>query len=158
MADAQLSASPAGLALVLAAAALWAGYIVLGKRVADRSSRAGGSGLDDLAVGMAVAAVVLSPLALTTGPVWGSPTLLSLGLGVGVLSSVVPYALDQVVMRRVGRARFALLLALLPATATVVGLVVLAQVPTVVEVVGIVAVVAAVAVSGRSSGPETLAS
>lgn len=151
MADVQLSASPAGLAFVLCAAALWAGYIVLGKRVSDGGARRGGSGLDDLAVGMAVAAVLLSPLALTTGPAWGSPTLLSLGLGVGVLSSVVPYALDQVVLARVGRARFALLLALLPATAAVVGLLVLRQVPAPLEALGIVAVVAAVAVSGRSS-------
>ncbi|GAB2937261.1 EamA family transporter [Rhodococcus aerolatus] len=146
MADVQLTASPAGLAFILAAAALWAGYIVLGKRVSD-----GGSGLDSLAVGMAVAAVLLSPLGLGTGPAWTSPSLLVLGLGVGVLSSVVPYALDQVVLRRVGRARFALLLALLPATATAVGVLVLRQVPSPQEAAGILAVVAAVAVSGRSA-------
>jgi inner membrane transporter RhtA len=145
IADVQLGASPAGLAFVLAAAALWAGYIVLGKRVSD-----GGSGLDDLGVGLAVATVVLAPLVLTTGAVWGSPRLLVLGIGVGVLSSVVPYALDQVVLRRVGRARFALLLALLPATAVIVGLVVLRQVPSLPEVVGIVLVVAAIALTGRS--------
>lgn len=146
VADVQLGTSPAGLAFVLAAAALWAGYIVLGKRVSD-----GGSGLDDLAVGLAVATVLLSPLALGTGAVWGSPSLLALGIGVGVLSSVVPYALDQVVLRRVGRARFALLLALLPATAAVVGVVVLRQVPSLPEVVGIVLVVAAIALTGRSA-------
>lgn len=147
VADVQLTASPAGLAFVLAAAALWAGYIVLGKRVSD-----GGSGLDALAVGLAVATVALSPLSLGTGAVWGSPSLLGLGVGVGVLSSVVPYALDQVVLRRVGRARFALLLALLPATAAVVGVVVLRQVPSLPEGLGIVLVVTAIALAGRS-GP-----
>lgn len=146
IADVQLTASPAGLAFVLAAAALWAGYIVLGKRVSD-----GGSGIDDLAVGLAVAAVLLSPLSLSTGAVWTSPSLLVLGLGVGVLSSVVPYVLDQVVLSRVGRARFALLLALLPVTAAVVGVLVLRQVPTVGELVGIVLVVLALVVTGRSS-------
>lgn len=146
IADVQLTASPAGLAFVLAAAALWAGYIVLGKRVSD-----GGSGIDDLAVGIAVAAVLLSPLSLTTGAVWTAPSLLVLGLGVGVLSSVVPYVLDQVVLSRVGRSRFALLLALLPATAAVVGVLVLRQVPTVGELVGIVLVVLALVVTGRSS-------
>ena len=75
------------------------------------------------------------------------------GLGVGVLSSVVPYVLDQVVLRRVGTARFAVLLALLPATATIVGLVLLAQLPGPAEAVGIAAVVAAVALRSRDGDP-----
>jgi inner membrane transporter RhtA len=144
IADVRWSGSPVGVLLALAAAAMWAGYIVLGKRVAG-----GGNGIDDLAVGMAVAAVLLSPLALGAGPVLSSPRLLVLAVGVGVLSSAVPYALDQVVLRRVGRARFALLLALLPATASVVGLVLLAQVPRQVEALGILAVVAAVSLRSR---------
>lgn len=149
IADVQLAGSPVGFALALVAAAFWAGYIVLGKRVAT-----GGSGLDDMTVGFVVAAVLLCPLAVGTGPAWGSPMLLLLGAGVGVLSTVVPYALDQVVLRRLGQARFALLLALLPATASVVGLLVLFQVPRPVEAVGIVAVIVAVALrsrDGRSS-------
>ncbi len=153
IADVQLTANPAGLVFILLAAALWAGYIVLGKRVSD-----GGSGLDDLAVGLAVGAVVLSPLAAGTGAVWTSPWLLVLGVGVGVLSSVVPYALDQVVLARVGRARFALLLALLPATAAVVGLLVLAQVPTWPEAAGITLVVAAVVLTGRAQRADPVES
>jgi inner membrane transporter RhtA len=66
----------------------------------------------------------------------------------------VPYALDQVVLRRVGRGRFAVLLALLPATATVVGLLALAQVPTPGEALGIAAVVGAVALRSRDGDPE----
>ena len=77
------------------------------------------------------------------------------GLGVGVLSSVVPYVLDQVVLRRVGTARFAVLLALLPATATVVGLVLLAQLPGPAEAVGIAAVVGAVALRSRDGDPPS---
>jgi len=100
-------------------------------------------------VGFAVAAALISPLALTVTPAFGDPVLLLLGAGVGVASSVVPYVLDQVVLRRVGRGRFALLLALLPLTATVVGLVVLAQVPTPLEAAGIAAVVAGVALRSR---------
>jgi len=144
IADVQWSGSPSGVLLALTAAALWAGYIVLGKRVAG-----GGAGIDDLAVGLAVAAVVLSPLALRAAPVVHSPRLLLLAVGVGVLSSVVPYVLDQVVLRRAGRARFALLLALLPATASVVGLVALRQVPRALEAVGILAIVAAVLLRTR---------
>lgn len=145
IADVRWSGSPLGVLFALVSAALWAGYILLGRRVA-----ATGFGVDGLAVGFAVATVGLSPLALGTGPVWGSPRLLLLGIGVGVLSTVVPYALDQVVLRRgVDRARFAVLLALLPVTATLTGLVLLAQVPSLPEALGILAVVAGVALRSR---------
>ncbi|MFC5062892.1 EamA family transporter [Actinomycetospora atypica] len=144
IADVRLEGSPAGVAFALAAALLWAAYIVLGARVSQGSGSTG-EGVDGLAIGFVVAAVVLSPLALTAAPIAGEPLLLGSALALGVLSSVVPYVLDQVVLRRVGRARFALLLALLPLTATVVGLVGLAQVPAPLEALGIAAVVVGVA-------------
>jgi inner membrane transporter RhtA len=150
IADVRWSATPAGVAWALGAAAMWAAYIVLGALVAT-----GGNGVDDLATGFAAAAVLLSPLLLVPpgpGALVGLDVLV-LGLGVGVLSSVVPYVLDQVVLRRVGRARFAVLLALLPATATVVGLVTLGQVPGRTEALGIAAVVAAVALRSRDGDP-----
>ena len=156
IADVRLAGSPAGVALALLAAALWAGYIVLGARV-SRAGAGVGDGIDDLTVGFVVAAVLLSPLALAAGPAFSSPGLLALGVGVGVASSVVPYVLDQVVLRRVGRVRFAVLLALLPLTATVIGLVGLAQVPRPLEAVGIAAVVAGVVVRSvavRSGRPR----
>jgi len=153
IADVRWSADPLGLVWAMAAAALWAAYIVLGARVAQA-----GNGVDDMAVGFAVAAVMLSPVLLIGVPggpaTLVEPAVLVLGLGVGVLSSVVPYALDQVVLRRVGRARFAVLLALLPATATVVGLLALAQVPTPGEALGIAAVVGAVALRSRDGDPQ----
>ena len=153
IADVRWSGSPSGVVWALAAAALWAAYIVLGKRVAGA-----GNGLDDMAVGFAVAAVVLSPLLLLPGGGTGlaalaDPVVLVLAVGVGVLSSVVPYVLDQVVLRRVGQARFAVLLALLPATATIVGLIALRQVPSPLEGVGIAAVVVAVALRSRDGDP-----
>ena len=153
IADVRWSAATLGLVWALAAAAMWAAYILLGSRVAS-----GGNGIDDLAVGFAVAAVVLLPVLLLgverPGALW-DPAVLLLGLGVGVLSSVVPYVLDQVVLRRVGKARFAVLLALLPATATVVGLVALAQVPGAAEALGIAAVVGAVALRSRDGDPPS---
>ena len=133
---------------------MWAVYIVLGARIATV-----GNGIDDMAVGFAAAAVVLSPVLLLGNPRGPAalldPVVLVLGLGVGVLSSVVPYVLDQVVLRRVGRARFAVLLALLPATATVVGFAVLAQVPGAAEALGITAVVGAVALRSRDGDPPS---
>jgi inner membrane transporter RhtA len=149
IADVQWAGSASGVLWALAAATAWAGYIVLAKRVAQ-----GGNGVDGLAVGFAVASVLLVPLVLGSGRVWGSPRLLLLGVGVGVLSSVLPYVLDQVVLRRIGRARFAVLLALLPVTAALVGLVALGQVPGWAEGAGILAVMVAVMLRSRDDDPE----
>jgi inner membrane transporter RhtA len=135
-----LGLAATGVVLIADVRLMWATYIVLGKQVAR-----GGSGLDDMTVGFTIAAVLLCPLALGTGPAWGSPTLLVMTAGVGVLSTVLPYALDQVVLRRIDRAQFALLLALLPAVASVIGLVVLGQLPHPMEAVGISAIALAVA-------------
>ncbi len=128
--------------------------MVLGTVVADA-----GRGLDSLAVGMGAAALVLAPIGLTPQllkdpSVFAHPATWLLGLGIGLLSSVVPYALDQVVLRSVGRARFALLLALLPTTATVVGFLVLLQLPTAGEALGIAFVVVAVALGGVERRPR----
>ncbi len=144
IADVRLEGSTLGVLFALGAAAAWAGYILLGKRVA-----LGGNGIDSLAIGFAAATVLLSPLAVGTGQVWASPRMLLLGIGVGVLSTVVPYVLDQVVLRKVGQARFAVLLALLPVTAGVTGFLLLAQVPGLVEALGTLAVVAGVALRSR---------
>lgn len=140
-----------GIAFALIAAGLWAGYILLGKRVADA-----GSGLDLLAVGVALAAVVLAPVLLglqhsTDASVFADPRTWLYGAGVGVLSSAIPYALDQHVLAVIGRERFALLLALLPATAAVVGAVMLAQFPTVGETVGIALVMLALVVTATTA-------
>jgi inner membrane transporter RhtA len=144
IADVRLEGSLLGVVFALAAALAWAGYIVLGTRV-SRAAGTAGEGIDGLAIGFVVATVLFCPLALTVGRIAASPVLLGSALALGVLSSVVPYVLDQVVLRRLGRARFALLLALLPLTATVVGLVGLAQIPAPPEAVGIAAVVGGVA-------------
>ncbi|BBX67575.1 EamA family transporter [Mycolicibacterium psychrotolerans] len=151
LAGAQTGVDGAGVAFALLAAALWAGYILLGKRVADA-----GAGIDSLAVGMAVAALLSAPVLLGAqgvidASVLTEPRTWLLGAGVGVLSSAIPYALDQPVLARVGRARFALLLAMLPATAAVVGAVALAQRPDGAEIAGIALVMAALALSARAA-------
>jgi inner membrane transporter RhtA len=141
LADVHLAGSPDGLALAVAAGIAWAGYIVLGHRMAaDEGIRP----QDGLALGMAIGAVGFAPLLLhSAGPALVSPVLLAACLAVGVASSVVPYALEQVAMRRLPRAKFALLLALLPATATIVGAIILGQVPGLAEAAGIALVVVA---------------
>jgi inner membrane transporter RhtA len=142
LADVRWSGSPAGVAFALLAAALWAVYIVLGHRVA-----AAGAAEDGLAGGTVLGALALLPIgAPAVAPALDRPGVIAAGLAVGLLSSVVPYALDQVVLARMGRSAFALLLSLLPATATAVGFVALRQVPTAAEAVGIGLVVLGVAV------------
>ena len=74
--------------------------------------------------------------------------VLALAMAPGLLSNVIPYRIDQAVMRRIDPHRFALLQALLPVTATLVGLAVLAQVPSGREVFGIGLVILAIA-AGR---------
>jgi inner membrane transporter RhtA len=74
------------------------------------------------------------------------PIALLAGVGVGISSSVIPYISDQLAMRRLARATYALMVSLLPATATVIGIVVLAQVPSWSELLGVTLVIVGVAV------------
>lgn len=142
--DVRWAGSPLGVALAFANCALFVLYIVLGHRLAADGGRAG---IDRLGVAMLVAAVVVTPLGLGTAlPAFASWALLGAGVAVGVCSSVIPYVCDQLAMARLSRATFALLLALLPAMATLIGVVVLRQVPTFAELCGIALVVLGVAV------------
>jgi inner membrane transporter RhtA len=133
----------AGLVAISVAAALWAGYILLGRRVAHR-----GSGVAGLSVAMTAGALGLAPFFVSSaGVVLTDPRLAAAVVGVAVLSSVVPYAIEQVVLRRVSAATFAVLLATLPTTAVAVGAVVLRQWPHPVDLVGLALVSGAIALT-----------
>ena len=134
-----------GVGFALLAATFWAGYIVLGARVAQS-----GSGVDGLGVGMLIGAVVIAPVtAGGLGTVIVVPLLGLAAVATGLFSNAVPYAIDQVVLARIDRSRFALLQSLLPVTATIVGFVALAQRPSMGELVGILAVAAAIVLAGE---------
>jgi inner membrane transporter RhtA len=142
--DVVLAGEPLGVALAAANAVLFALYIVLGARVAERGAAAG---IDGLAAAMLSAAVVVTPIGgWAVLPALTDPVAIAAGIGVGVSSSVIPYVCDQLALARMQRATYALMVSLLPATATVIGIVVLGQLPTAVEVLGVALVVAAVAV------------
>jgi inner membrane transporter RhtA len=79
-------------------------------------------------------------------PAIGDRVAIAAGLAVGVASSVIPYVCDQLAMARLPRATYALLVSLLPATATVIGIVVLSQLPSTPEAAGVALVVGGVAV------------
>ena len=140
-----LSGSLAGVAYALAAGALWAAYIVIGHRLALASEL---RAQDGLAAGLAFGAIALAPLfAWRTGRVFEDAGVAGRAVVVGVASSVVPYALEQLAMRRLARHRFAVMLALLPATAAVMGAVVLGQVPSAADAGGIALVIGAIALT-----------
>lgn len=157
----RLEGDPLGVAFAAANAALFAAYIVLAHRASQsgaltgtdgRRSAAGDggggalSGIDGLAAAMVVAAVVVTPIGgWEVVGVLDDPVALAAGVGVGVCSSVVPYVADQLAMRKLPRATYALLVALLPATATVIGIVVLTQMPSAREAVGVALVIGGVA-------------
>ncbi|WP_307936271.1 EamA family transporter [Salinispora arenicola] len=147
--DVRLVAEPLGIAFAAANAVLFAAYIVLGHRVAHSRHL---HGIDGLALSMLLAAVIALPIGIwDAAPAVVDVVALAAGVGIGVSSSVIPYVTDQLAMARLPRATYALLVCLLPATATVVGIIVLAQVPTAPEVVGVVLVVAGVAVHQAQS-------
>jgi inner membrane transporter RhtA len=139
----RLEGEPLGVALAFANAVLFAAYIVLAHRAARHDAL---SGIDGLAISMLAAAVFVTPLGgWEVLPALGDPVAVLAGVGVGVCSSVVPYVSDQLAMRRLPRATYALMVSLLPATATVIGVAVLAQVPSLTEVAGVALVIAGVA-------------
>jgi inner membrane transporter RhtA len=140
-----------GLALAFANAGLFALYIVLADRVAKRP---GLRGIDGLAASMLVAAVVVTPIGgVEAAPAFSDPVGLLAGVGVGVSSSVIPYVSDQLALARLSRATYALMVSLLPAMATVIGIVVLTQVPSPAEITGVALVVAGVAIHRESRDP-----
>jgi inner membrane transporter RhtA len=142
--DVRLAGEPLGVALAFANAVLFALYIVLAHRVAQHGAI---GGIDGLAASMFVAAVVVTPLGgWAAVPAAGDPVALLAGAGVGICSSVIPYVFDQLAMRRLARATYALMVSLLPATATVIGVIVLAQVPSATELAALALVIAGVAV------------
>ena len=142
--DVRIVGEPLGFALAFANCALFALYIVLGHRVASAPGAV--SSVDRLGAAMGVAAVAALPIGLADAmPAFSHPPLLLAAIGVGVSSSVIPYVCDQLAMRRLPRATFALLLSLLPATAAIIGFLVLRQTPSMMEMIGVALVVGGVA-------------
>jgi inner membrane transporter RhtA len=134
---------PLGYLFAFANCALFMLYVVLGHRAAKDGAA---TGIDRLSVAMLIALATVSPIGLVDAvPALKQPQLLLAGFGVGICSSLIPYVLDQLAMARLPRETFALLLALLPATATLIGLSVLCQTPTVTDVLGILLVMSGVA-------------
>jgi inner membrane transporter RhtA len=151
----QGSASPAGIACALGAAACWAGYILLTQAVGDEVA-----GLQGLAVSITVAALVATAV---SGPaVIGvlTPHLLLVGVGLALLVPVIPFGLEMYALRRLTTSAFGTLMCLEPAIAVTVGLVLLGQVPRAWSLAGVAFVIAAglgAERHGARTAPETAA-
>jgi inner membrane transporter RhtA len=136
-----------GAALALTAGAFWGCYILLSARVGGRSE-----GLGGLAAAMAISAVLLAPSGIIVGGgEMGTAEVLARGLGVGILSSALPYALEIEALRRLPNAVFGVMMSLEPGVAALVGFIALGQGLDWVEAVAIALVVAASAGALRSA-------
>ena len=149
--DARIGGQLLGFVFAFANCLLFVLYVILGHRIARDG---GAAGIDRLGAAMLVALVTISPLGFSGAlPAFGRPLLVLAGIGVGICSSVIPYVMDQLAMARLPRATFALLLSILPASAALIGIIVLHQVPAPIEGAGIILVVGAVALHKPSEVP-----
>jgi inner membrane transporter RhtA len=129
-----------GLGLAATAGVCWAAYILL-----SGLTGAAFPALDGLAIAMVVSTFVVLPVGLTGTHLWTTEHLLK-GLGLAVLSSLLPYSLELLALRRLAAAVFGILLSLEPAVAALAGLVVLDQRLDLLQVAGLVLVVLASAI------------
>ena len=141
--DVRFGGQPLGFVFAFANCAFFMGYVILGHRIAQDG---GAAGIDRLGAAMLVACLTITPIGLSGAlPALNQPLLLLAGIGVGICSSVIPYVSDQLAMARLPRATFALLLSLLPASAAMIGILVLHQIPTPIEIAGMLLVTGGVA-------------
>ena len=121
LADVGGGASLLGVLFALAAAACWAAYILLGAKLGEAT--AGGTGL---AIGMAVGALVVAPFGVAeAGSALLNPTILIIGFGVALLSSVIPYSLELEALRKLPPRLFGVLMRVVPAVAALAGVLIL---------------------------------
>ena len=141
----ELGGEPWGIFFIFAASGMWAVYIILGRRVAQLDR-----GLAGLGLGLAIGSVAILPFGVAgSARVFGDGRLLLMCVAVGALSSAIGYGIDQVVMRRIPVRRFAVLLALLPVSAMVLGFVALGQRPSIADLLGAALVIAGVVLQER---------
>jgi inner membrane transporter RhtA len=150
--DVKWESDPVGLFFAFLNAALFVCYIVLGHRIAEEGAA---GGVVRLGAAMAIAFLFILPVGLVQAArAFAAPDLLFAGIGVGICSSVIPYISDQLAMSRLPRASFALMLALLPASATVIGAIVLGQIPGTRDILGVLLVMAGVAIHQPVAEPK----
>ena len=141
----ELGNEPLGLVYILAASVMWAGYIVMGSRVA-----LGDRGVAGLGIGLLIGGILITPFAAHDAGTAFSSVRILLGCAlVGLLSNAIGYGIDQTTLRRIPIRRFSVMLALLPVCAAVFGFFFLSQTPTLIDLCGMALVLVGVAVQER---------
>jgi inner membrane transporter RhtA len=139
-----------GSLFALAAGACWGLYILVGAALGRHTTQGNG-----LALGMAVAAVIAVPFGVADGATaLLQPWVLVTGLGVALLSSVIPYSLDLEALRRIPARVFGILMSLEPAVAALIGLIVLQESLHWSQWIAVLCVVAASAGVTRGARPD----
>jgi inner membrane transporter RhtA len=141
----ELGNEPLGLVFILLASVMWAGYIVMGSRVAlaDR-------GVSGLGLGLLFGGILITPFAAGDAvPAFSSGKILFGCILVGLLSNAIGYGIDQSTLRRIPIRRFSVMLALLPVCAAIFGFAFLDQSPSLLDLVGMTFVLVGVAVQER---------
>jgi inner membrane transporter RhtA len=148
--DVKWSTDPLGLFWATLNGALFVGYIVLGHKISEGGAS---GGVERLGAAMAIAFFFIMPIGFVqAAEAFTMPVLVLAGVAVGACSSVIPYVCDQLAMSRLPRASFALMLALLPATATLIGVMVLAQIPGGQDMIGVLLVMSGIAIHKPTMG------
>jgi len=151
--DVRWSTDLVGLAWALLNGVMFVAYVVLGHRLAARGAA---NGIANLGAAMCVALLFVLPFGFGEAmAAFSSPLLLGAAIGVGICSSVIPYICDQLAMSRLPRSSFALMLSLLPLSATLIGVIVLAQIPSWTDLAGIALVVIGVAMHKPAPQPAS---
>ena len=144
--DLSVASVRVGVAWILLAALAWSAYIVVGQRASSTRD-----GVTNLALGCAWGSLffapILGPGAMAATTSW---KLLAIVVGVGLLSTAIPYSFEAIAMRRLAASTFALFAAILPATSALVGAVMLRQIPGAFELIGLVLVSVAVWLASRA--------
>ncbi|MBK5231962.1 MAG: DMT family transporter [Thermoleophilia bacterium] len=145
---------PVGIAFALVAAFFWGAYIMLGTRLGQQA--AGGKGL---AVAMTIAAVLTAPTGIIDGGMeLLDPTVILIGISVGILSSAIPFSLELEAMRRLPSNVFGVMMSIEPGVAAIVGFLLLDQgvVPIEIVAIGLVVVASAGAIRSSTNAPPPI--
>jgi inner membrane transporter RhtA len=141
----EIGNEPLGLVFILLASLFWAGYIVIGSRVALANR-----GIAGLGIGLMIGGLIITPYAaVDANTAFTTPHILLACALVGLLANAIGYGIDQTTMRKIPIRRFSVMAALLPVVAGIVGFIFLDQTPTAIDLIGMTLVLIGVASQER---------
>ncbi|NQV45263.1 MAG: EamA family transporter [Rhodospirillales bacterium] len=117
------SLDPVGLLLAAMDGICWSGLVLISPRIAKFAP-----GNTGLALGMSVAALTMLPIGLSKVPIiMADPVILLYGFGIAMLSTTITFTLEYEALKRLSVRLYGLIISLEPATATILGAIILSQ-------------------------------